>query len=672
MGLPVRRVGGGPGHHHLARARGVAVPVPLRAQAHELAVEVDADAPAHAHDHRLAVHGLQALFEMVHDVAGHERHPLRGPDDGFELRPLGLQPFAAVDLLALGGLLEAGVDVRPLVLVQGQPGEAALVVDGHRRPVLDRASDVVDADVVAEHGAGAGVFELDRGAGEADERGVGQGVAHVARVAVDEVVLAAMGLVGDHHDVAPGGERRPLARTPGDSAARNRGRSGRRRRRARNRLVPFGQRGPIVLLLGEELLDGGEHHAAGFHREPGAQIRPARGLHGRLAQQVGAAREGGEELVVEVVAVGQHDDGGVLHRRLADDAPGIEGHGQALARALGVPDDADAPVARRAAGGAAGLVAALLLGNLLLRPLPLQLRRAQGLGHRRPDRMELVVARHLLDQSAAAAAATAASSVAATAASSAAATAASSAAATAASSAAATSASSAAATSASSTPATAAAVLEHDEVADEGQEAGRRAGAFEHHLQLRKVRVGQHLAGDRAPGLEPFPPGGQRADPGFEPVRHDERGVEGEQRRDLRLVGLQLPVRRCDGGVLVGRVLELDDGQRQAIDEQHHVGAALAPVLHDGELVDREPVVGLPVVEVDHPGLRAPDRAAPVAVLHRHAVHRHAMKGAVAGHERRPFRTGELAPGVVEGFVRQVRVQPGERGPQTLPSTTSP
>ena len=130
----------------------------------------------------------------------------------------------------------------------------------------------------------------------------------------------------------------------------------------------------------------GEHHAAGFHHEPGAQIRPARRLHGRLAQQVGAAREGGEELVVEVVAVGQHDDGGVLHRRLADDAPGIEGHRQALARTLGMPDDADAPVARHATGGAAGLVTALLLGNLLLRPLPLQLRRTQGLGHRRRDR----------------------------------------------------------------------------------------------------------------------------------------------------------------------------------------------------------------------------------------------------------------------------------------------
>ena len=95
-----------------------------------------------------------------------------------------------------------------------------------------------------------------------------------------------------------------------------------------------------------------------------AQVRAALGLHRRLAQQVLAAREGAEELVVEVVAVGEHDEGRVLHRRLADDAPGVERHRQALARALRVPDHAHAPVAGLAARLAARLVAALGLGDL--------------------------------------------------------------------------------------------------------------------------------------------------------------------------------------------------------------------------------------------------------------------------------------------------------------------
>ena len=133
--------------------------------------------------------------------------------------------------------------------------------------------------------------------GEPDERGVGQRVPHVAGVAVDEIVLAAVRLVGDHHDVAPVGE----------------------------------QRMPVALLLGEELLDGREHHAAGLHGELRPQIRAALSLDGRLAQQVGAARKSREQLVVKVVAVGQHDDGGILHRRLADNASGVERHRQALA-----------------------------------------------------------------------------------------------------------------------------------------------------------------------------------------------------------------------------------------------------------------------------------------------------------------------------------------------------
>ncbi|HWQ39369.1 MAG TPA: hypothetical protein VNM24_12315 [Burkholderiales bacterium] len=169
-----------------------------RTELHQLPVQLDADAAAHADDHRLAVHRLAPLLEVLDDVACHELEPPRSADDGFELRPLGLELLLALDLLALGGLLEVRVDLRPLRLVERELGQAALVVDRHRRAVLHRALDVVDADVVAEHGARVGVRELDRRAGEADEGGVRQGVAHVAREAIDEVVLAAVRLVGDH------------------------------------------------------------------------------------------------------------------------------------------------------------------------------------------------------------------------------------------------------------------------------------------------------------------------------------------------------------------------------------------------------------------------------------------------------------------------------------------
>ena len=66
-----------------------------------------------------------------------------------------------------------------------------------------------------------------------------------------------------------------------------------------------------------------------------------------LAQQVLAHAEGAEQLVVQIVAVGQHHQRRVLHRRVLDDLARIERHQQALARALRVPDDARLAVATR-------------------------------------------------------------------------------------------------------------------------------------------------------------------------------------------------------------------------------------------------------------------------------------------------------------------------------------
>jgi hypothetical protein len=47
-----------------------------------------------------------------------------------------------------------------------------------------------------------------------------------------------------------------------------------------------------------------------------------------------------------------------------------------------------------------------------------------------------------------------------------------------------------------------------------------------------------------------------------------------EQVRDLRLVGLDLLEGLPDVGVHVGRVLQLDDHQRQAVHEEHDVRPA--------------------------------------------------------------------------------------------------
>ncbi len=349
--LPQRAVVGAAGHDHLDHAGllllGLRVVVlgagPVGAERDELVVEVDADAAAHADDHRLAVHRLEAPFIVGDEVGGDELDALGVADEGLERGPLRFELLAAGVLLALGDLLELGVELRQLGGVEGQLGDAALVVDRHRGLVGDGPLDVVDADVVAEDRPRVRVLVVDGRAGEADERGIGKRVAHVAGEPVDEVVLAAVRLVGDDDDVpavAQGGQ--PLA------------------------------------LLGKELLDGREHHAAAGDLQELAQALAVGGLHGRLAEELEAALELAEELVVEVVAVGQDHQRRVLHRRVADHPGGVEQHREALAAALGVPDHARATVAR---------LATMRVGR------GAHAAGAHRLVHRGVDRVELVVAR---------------------------------------------------------------------------------------------------------------------------------------------------------------------------------------------------------------------------------------------------------------------------------------
>ena len=87
-------------------------------------------------------------------------------------------------------------------------------------------------------------------------------------------------------------------------------------------------------------------------------------------------------------------------------------------------------------------------------------------------------------------------------------------------------------------------------------------------------------------------------------------------------------------------------------------------VLDHGELVDREPVVAVRVVEIEYANLSAADPAFRVDVLHRHARDEHPMEVAVSGLQRRSGRVRQSADGVFERIVGNVGIEPGERGPQ--------
>ena len=238
-----------------------------------------------------------------------------------------LAALRRLQVVIVGVLLVCPVELLESVGIEVQGHNAALVVDRHRRLVLHRLGHVVDVDVAAEHLLRVPPVERDRCAGEADVGGVREGVAHLlgrpdgnGAVILDglgEAVLAAMGLVDHHHDVAAVAER----------------------------LVAF-----------RELLHGGEDDSVCLPalQEP-PQVLAGGCLHRCLAQEGRAPGELTEQLVVEVVPVGDDHDRGAVDALL--EHVGEEDHRERLTRALRVPEDADSSVARyRFHGALRGLV----------------------------------------------------------------------------------------------------------------------------------------------------------------------------------------------------------------------------------------------------------------------------------------------------------------------------
>jgi hypothetical protein len=85
-----------------------------------------------------------------------------------------------------GGHPKPGVGIGAVV------GEISEYENSQGRPL-----NVVNADIIAENGAGVSIGQFDGSTSEPDERRIRQHLTHVPSVTVDEVILAAMGFVSD-------------------------------------------------------------------------------------------------------------------------------------------------------------------------------------------------------------------------------------------------------------------------------------------------------------------------------------------------------------------------------------------------------------------------------------------------------------------------------------------
>jgi hypothetical protein len=128
VGLKVFRVAGAAGHHHFEDPVASSSLCQSGRRAPVL-VEFNADAAAHADDQAFAVHGGEAVLEVLHDVGGHQGQSFGGAHHGFELCPLALELFAGGEFFPFGDVFKVGVDVGALVGVEVDLGQAGFVVD---------------------------------------------------------------------------------------------------------------------------------------------------------------------------------------------------------------------------------------------------------------------------------------------------------------------------------------------------------------------------------------------------------------------------------------------------------------------------------------------------------------------------------------------------------------
>ena len=125
----------------------------------------------------------------------------------------------------------------------------------------------------------------------------------------------------------------------------------------------------------------------------------------------------------------------------------------------------------------------------------------------------------------------------------------------------------------------------------------------------------------------------------------------------LRLVGLNLVKGFPDVGMHVGRILQLDQHQRQAIDEEHDIRPAGMVGTLDRVLVDRQPFVVGCIGPVNQADKIAP--SFPVfLILHRHPADQQLVKVPICGQQGGNAQIHHLFERIFLGDGWKPRIKP--------------
>ena len=167
------------------------------------------------------------------------------------------------------------------------------------------------------------------------------------------------------------------------------------------------------------------------------------------------------------------------------------------------------------------------------------------------------------------------------------------------------------------------------------------------------------------PRVVPFAAGRPRAVQGGDAVGDDDEAVVIEELGNLVGVMLDLVEGVFDGGFFVVGILEFEDDQRQAVDEDDDVGTAVVLPMN-GKLIDGADVVLVRLIPVDR--IDVAMFAVPVWKFHFQfdAACEHLVKGKVAAQGVGTFGLAEDAHGFIERAGGKVAIAAGKMGAEDI------
>ncbi len=104
-----------------------------------------------------------------------------------------------------------------------------------------------------------------------------------------------------------------------------------------------------------------------------------------------------------------------------------------------------------------------------------------------------------------------------------------------------------------------------------------------------------------------------------------------------------------DGGVLIAKIFQLEEGERNSIHEDDDIGAAIGAIFDDGELIDGGPIVVFGLLKVEESDEVVND-AAFFTVFDVDAVREELMKATIAFFEARANDARGFADGIGDGL----------------------